>query len=75
MLAIDSTMMTRWITSRRGGLNGVHLCATPAVTVTALVPVGISSDDEPTVNSQDELAVATTVKSSNPLRRLLYFML
>ena len=28
-------------------------------TVTAFVPVGFSFDDEPTVNSQDELIVAT----------------
>ena len=32
-------------------------------------------DDKPTVNSQGELAVATTAKSTNLLRRLLYFML
>jgi hypothetical protein len=29
-------------------------------TVTAFVTVGFSFDDEPTVNSQDELAVATS---------------
>jgi hypothetical protein len=32
--------------------------------VTALVPVGIFFDDEPTVNSQDELAVATSGSSA-----------
>ncbi len=36
-------------------------------TVTAPVPVGFSSDHEPTVNSQDELAVATS--GSHNLRR------
>ena len=36
-------------------------------TVTAFVTVGFSFDDEPTVNSQDELAVATS--GSHNLRR------
>ena len=35
--------------------------------VAALVPVGFPFDDEPTVNSQDELAVATS--GSHSLRR------
>ncbi|MGD1103459.1 MAG: hypothetical protein ABSA59_15520 [Terriglobia bacterium] len=38
-----------------------------AATVSALVTVGFSFDDEPTVNSQDELAVATS--GSHNLRR------
>jgi hypothetical protein len=46
-----------------------------AITLTAFVTVGFSFNDKPTVNSQDGLAVATTAKSTNPLRRLLYFML
>jgi hypothetical protein len=37
--------------------------------------VGFPIDREPTVNSQGELAVATTAQSTNPLRRPLYFML
>jgi hypothetical protein len=36
-------------------------------TLTALAPVGFSFNDEPTVNSQDELAVATS--GSHNLRR------
>jgi hypothetical protein len=41
-----------------------------AATVTAFVTVGFSFDDEPTVDSQDELAVATS--GSHNLRRRSY---
>ena len=37
-------------------------------TITAHVTVGFPFDDEPTVNSQDELTVANPAQSTNPLR-------
>jgi hypothetical protein len=48
----------------RGRLTGQRVD-----TATALVTVGFSFDDEPTVNSQDELTVATS--GSHNLRRRL----
>jgi hypothetical protein len=43
-------------------------------TVTAFVTVGFSLDDEPTVNSKDELTVATS-GSQDPRRRSMLHLL
>ena len=41
MLEIDKYLITRWITSRRGGVKGVQLCATPLLSSKELMwPVG-----------------------------------
>ncbi|MGA3328689.1 MAG: hypothetical protein ABSF45_29930 [Terriglobia bacterium] len=44
----------------QGGRQAVPLRRNRVATVTAILTAGFSFDDEPTVNSKDELAVATS---------------